>query len=249
MTSLIKLKLVSCRKSGKAKRLNPATTEILHKHIINFMNNKEMSVEEFKKVTLGKEVKLPENILFESSKPSKWQNLMKKKPLEVIKLSELEKYINDPEILSRAREMSKIQPERMGEAVLTKQQLLDVYNKAEINNPKLLDKVFTDFTNGANKSEYRYVSNKKLYSLKGEMEQYIETICKSSKDGKINQNLLNKVKNKNLLYNGINFIAGFGVAAAFLSTYIPKIQYYVTKKTTGVDAFPGVYDFEHNKQK
>ena len=50
------------------------------------------------------------------------------------------------------------------------------------------------------------------------------------------------------MYNGLNFAAGFAVAAAFLSTFIPKFQYYVTRKTTGVDAFPGVYDFEHHQE-
>ena len=42
--------------------------------------------------------------------------------------------------------------------------------------------------------------------------------------------------------------AGFAVAAAFLSTLIPKFQYWFTKKTTGVDAFPGVYEFEKEKK-
>ena len=55
-------------------------------------------------------------------------------------------------------------------------------------------------------------------------------------------------KNKNITYNGINFAAGFVVAAAFLSTFIPKIQYYITRKTTGVDAFPGTYDYEHQHE-
>ena len=41
----------------------------------------------------------------------------KKKPLEVIKLSEVEKVITDNEILTRAREMANLQPERVGEKV------------------------------------------------------------------------------------------------------------------------------------
>ena len=63
---------------------------------------------------------------------SKWTN---KKPLEVIKLSELEKVKEIPsDVLERAREMATLQPEKLGEKVLTKQQLFDAYNKAEINN-------------------------------------------------------------------------------------------------------------------
>ena len=112
----------------------------------------------------------------------------------------------------------------------------------------MLNKVFNEFTGGASNSEYKYVSNKKLYQLKKEMADYVDTICKAAKDGKVDKTLLNKVQKKNLMYNGINFLAGFTVAAAFLSTLIPKFQYYVTRKTTGVDAFPGVYDFEHHQE-
>ena len=80
------------------------------------------------------------------------------------------------------------------------------------------------------------------------MEQYVESLCKNSKDGKINKEILAKAKNKNLALSFINFITGFGFAAAMLSTYIPKIQYYVTRKTTGVNAFPGTYDYKNHHE-
>lgn len=241
--------LLNFAESGKATRLNPATAQILDEHLAQFLNGREMTPEEFKSAVLGrKNINLPDGLKFESAEPSLWNKITNTNPLEVIKLSEVEKVITDKETLERAREMSKLQPQRVGESVLTKQQIIDSINKAEINNPKLLDKVFTEFTGGANKDEYKYISNKSLYKLKSEMEDYVETICKSAKGGKVNKQLLDKVQKKNLTYNAINFIAGFGVAAAFLSTIIPKIQYYVTRKTTGVDAFPGVYDFEHNHE-
>ncbi len=240
--------LLNLIESGHARRLNPETAEILNKHLIEFLNGKEMSTEEFKKAVLGKQITLPEGLKFESAKPSAWEKFTNKKPLEVIKLSEVEKVITDKTLLSRAREMSKLQPERLGEAVLTKQQLIDSINIAEINNPKLLDKVFTEHTGGASKEEFKFVSNKPLYKLKGDMEQYVEGICKASKNGKVDKKLLEQVKNKNLIYCGVNFAVGFAVAAAFLSTLIPKFQYYVTRKTTGVDAFPGLYDYEHHHE-
>ena len=122
------------------------------------------------------------------------------------------------------------------------------FNKAEINNPKLLNEVFYNFTDGDYINKYKYISNKKLYNLKAEMEHYVERFCKSVKDGKINKSALEKFERKNLIISGINFAAGFAVAAAFLSTLIPKFQYWFTKKTTGVDAFPGVYEFEKEKK-
>lgn len=248
--------LLNLVESGKARRLNPSTAKIFDEHLSNFLGDKKMDVNEFKNAVLGKEQPLGAEFVFETEKLSGLDKFFNKKPLEVIKLSEAEKHIKDEKVLERAREMAKLQPERVGEAVLTKQQLIDAYNKAEINDPKMLAEVFDEFTGGNKEkgikgdyiNEYKYVSNKKLYKLKKEMASYVDTICKAAKDGKVDKSLLNKVQKKNLMYNGINFIAGFAVAATFLSTLIPKFQYYVTRKTTGVDAFPGVYDFEHHQE-
>lgn len=259
--------------SGKATRLNPNTAQILDKHLQDYLGERSMSSEEFRKAILGnsKEVKLPEGLKFESDPVKGIAKLMNKKPLEIIKLSELEKVVTDTEVLERARQMATLQPEKLGEKVLTKQQVIDSFNKAEINNTKLLHNVFSEFTGGKGKEigknakgkpirsefeftggnyndEYRYVSNKKLYKLKAQMEQYVETICKAAKDGKVDKKLLDKIRNKNVIYSGINFAAGFAVAATFLSTLIPKFQYYVTKKTTGVDAFPGTYDYVKHQE-
>ena len=56
------------------------------------------------------------------------------------------------------------------------------------------------------------------------------------------KDILKKAKNRNIAFSGLNFVVGFVVAAAFLSTLIPKFQYWVTRKTTGKDLFPGVYE-------
>ena len=233
-----------------------------------------MNVNEFRKAILGNPniADLPKDIKFETQNLGWFSKLMNKKPIEIIKLSEFEKLNNIPaDVLERAREMSKLQPERLGEKVLTKQQVIDAYNKAEINNTNLLNNVFSEFTGGKGKvtgkdekgkvirskvefsggkynDEFRFVSNKKLYKLKSQMEQYVENICKEAKDGKVNKALLDKVRNKNILFSGINFATGFVVAATFLSTLIPKFQYYVTRRATGVDAFPGTYDYEKHRE-
>lgn len=249
-------KLLNLAESGHATRLNPSTTKIFSEYLTKYVGDKNVDVNEFRNAILGKESPLKPEFKFEAEKLSGLDKMLNKKPLEVIKLSEAEKLINDEAILKRVREMSTLQPKRMGEAVLTKQQLIDAYNKAEINNVELLQNVFDDFTGGNKKkgikgdyiNEYKYVSNKKLYKLKDEMAQYVDRICKEAKDGKINKALLEKVQKKNLIYNGVNFLAGFAVAAAFLSTLIPKFQYYVTRKTTGVDAFPGVYDYDKKQE-
>ena len=239
--------------SGHANRLNPSTTQTLDEHLAKFLKDKggELTVEEFKKQVLGQkssEIKLPENIKFEVGELSGFTKFMDKfrktqtEPLQVAKVSDLEKLNIDSKIMDRIKEMSKLQPLRKGEAVITKQQIIDAYNISAINDPKFLDKIFSDFTGGASKNEFKYISNSSLYNLKAEMEQYVESICKLAKDGKINKDVLKKAKNNNLMFSGINFAAGFAVAALFLSTLIPKFQYWVTKQKTGLDTFPGTYE-------
>ena len=266
--------LLNLAESGKATRLNPNTAQILDKHLQKFLGENSMDVNEFRNAVLGNpnDVKISEKIKFESEPVKGLSKLFNKKPLEIIKLSDLEK-VDDiaSDVLERARKMAELQPEKSGEKILTKQQIIDAYNKAEINNTQLLHNAFSEFTGGQGKKigedkngkpirsefefeggkyndEYRFVSNKKLYKLKSQMEQYVENICKEAKDGKVDKKLLDKVKNKNIMYSGLNFAAGFVVAATFLSTLIPKFQYYVTRKATGVNAFPGTYDYEKHRE-
>ena len=267
--------------NGRATRLNPSTAEIVDHYLQELMkkNGGELSVDEFRKLAQGAEdsaIKLPEGIKFEEGKLSLFEklgNMLRKKqtePLKVAKVSELEGKF-DKAIMDRIRAMSKLQPLREGVAVVTKQQIIDAMNVAEINNPDMLSNVFSQFTggkakeigknakgkviyskfeylNGASTDPYKYVSNNKLYKLKSQIRDYINDICKMSKDGKVNKELLEKVKNKNITYSGINFAAGFAFAALFLSTLIPKMQYLITRKKTGLNVFPGTYDYEHNRK-
>ncbi|MCQ2738597.1 MAG: hypothetical protein MJ237_00050 [bacterium] len=245
--------------TGNVNRLSPDDAQVLQDRLEKYISkhNNSMSIEEFKKGFLGKpenEIKLPEGITFETGKLSginKLLNKVRKKPVEplqVVKISELKKVIKDNDLITRLEKMAKLQPERLGEAVITKQQIIDTINTSEINNPEFLSEAFNKFTDGASSNKYKYVSNKKLYNYKKHMEEYVELLCKKSKDGKITSELLKSVKRNNYIASGLNFVAGFGVAALFLSTLIPKFQYWVTRKTTGVDAFPGVYDYENHRE-
>lgn len=243
--------------SGRIRRLNPTTAGILDEHLQNVLskNGGEMSVEEFKKVIFGNnqnENILPEGIKFESKKPSAFSRFMssfsKKQPetLQVVKVSELENIITDAQTRVKIRQMASLQPQRADGAVITKRQLIEALNGGEINNPKLLDKVFSEFSGGTSKESYRYISNNKLYNLKNSMEDYVADICKAAKGGKVDKALLDKARKDNISFNGINFIAGFLVAAVFLSTFIPKIQYYITRKTSGIEGFPAGLDDNQN---
>lgn len=245
--------------TGKADRINPNSTASVHEHLTEFLkkNGGEMSVEDFKKAVLGKkssEIQLPDNIKFETGEISGFTKFMDKfrskktEPLQVAKVDDLKGLFSD-EIFTRIQEMSKLQPKREGVSVVTKQQIIDAINVAEINNPKLLDKLFTEFTKGASKDEFKYVSNDKLYNLKQQVEDYINLLCKDAKNGKINLQSLDAAKKKNIAGAGLNLIVGFATAAVFLSTIIPKVQYWITRVKTGKNEFPGTYELDNETKK
>ena len=263
--------LLNFAQSGRFTRINPTTANTFNEHLMKFLekNGGELDAKEFENLVLGKNIaniKLPTGLSekLESAElgfMTKLFNKFKSKPtepLQVAVVDDLKGLFNEAEF-ARIEAMSDLQPLRKGQRVVTKQQIIDALNVAEINDPKLLDRIFSDFTGGhfdkktgkyiegASKNEFKYVPNDKLYGLKSDMENYVKDICKNAKNGKINKDVLKKMKNKNLIYNGINFAAGFAVAAVFLSTLIPKFQYWVTRMKTGKNEFPGTYELEHNK--
>lgn len=263
--------LMNFIETGRFTRLNPETAVTLDNYLNEIISEHggEMDVKEFKKIVLGDKSKthnVVDKINFETAKLSKIQTFLNKhrktpiEPLQVAKVSDIKPLIRNKHLMSRIIEMSKLQPERRGEAVITKQQILDAINECKINNPEFLDKVFSDFTGGkvdkktgiykpgASKDPYKFVSNKKLYNLKAQMEDYVEDLCKKAKNGKITKDLLKNTKFKNLAWSSVNFVAGFLVAATFLSTLIPKFQYWYTRRTTGKNEFPGLNDSKNDRE-
>ena len=94
--------LLNLIETGKSTRLSPGTAEIFSKHLIDFIGDKEFNINEFKNAVLGKEIKLPDDILASTE----WEKGSGKKPLEVIKLKSLSSLIKDKEVYERAKEMS-----------------------------------------------------------------------------------------------------------------------------------------------
>ena len=80
------------------------------------------------------------------------------------------------------------------------------------------------------------------------MEEYVNTIIKKAKGKEITADLLNRVCRENYIKNAFNWGLGFAISAAFLSTFIPKIQYWITRKVTGSNEFPGTADYSNEKK-
>ena len=73
------------------------------------------------------------------------------------------------------------------------------------------------------------------------VQKIIDKAVEAGKE--ITPEMLEKASKKNFRMNVLNWGSGFAISALFLSTLIPKIQYWITKKVTGSNAFPGTEEY------
>lgn len=223
--------------TGKSGRLDPNSTVILDNHLKTVLNNgAPMNVEQFKAKVFGnKNAALPELNLVNDN--------------DTITLEDFKKAIKGKSFeakLDVAQKMAKLQPEIDGKAILTKAQIKDIYTGGHINDPEFLNIAYNAFTKNKSTDKMKYVSEESLRGLKERMTYYVEQIIASAqKAGKdVSTELLTKANRKNFLMNGLNLGLGLGISAFFLSTVIPKIQYWITEKHTGENKFPGIQKYE-----
>lgn len=178
---------------------------------------------------------------------------------KVITLDTFKQYLKDhknfsAEDISRytnlAERMSKLQPEVEGVSVLTKNQIKDVFREGAVNMPEFLQNIFSVATQNASTDKYKYVNYDELKELKEDVVHYVSKIVeKARKNGsEITTDTLKKACKENFIKNSFNWGVGFAVSALFLSTLIPKMQYWITKMTTGQDKFPGTADYSDEKK-
>ena len=225
---------------GKTKRLDPVSAKDLDTHLQENLKGKDSyTAEEFEKLVFGnKDAKIPEKL------QPKFKN-------GIISLDEFEEFVGaDSEIAKRAESMSRLQPRLEGKLILTGEQIKDVYSNGLIDNPKFLNKVFRTYSNKKSTRTMKFFPEKDLRSLKQQMVDYVESIIKKSKSNgeSITMKTLKKANKANLLKNAFNLGAGFAVSAYFLSTAIPKIQYWMTRMRTGDNKFPGVQEYDKSKK-
>lgn len=157
---------------------------------------------------------------------------------------------------SLAKKMSELQPSVEGVRVLSESQVKAIFKGGALNRPEFWDSVFTVSKgvgkNGVpnHKNPFRYIAQKDLDEIIGNIAKYVKsTIDKAQKQKiDINMEMLERAYKNNIVKNSINWGTGFAISALFLSTIIPKIQYWITKKTTGSDQFPGTADYSNEKK-
>ena len=170
-----------------------------------------------------------------------------------------------------AQKMADLQPKLDGRPILTEAQVEDIFKGGMINDPDFLKDLYGQSLDGSSETSWefvktvkkwitkitgekppkphkltdpiKFVSEESLIELKGRAIDYINDIAKEAGKGTITEKLLETVKNKNFLKNTFNLTAGLVVSAYFLSTAIPKIQYWITEKQTGENKFPGTTQY------
>ena len=142
--------------------------------------------------------------------------------------------------------MSQLQPKLEGVSILTGEQVKDVYSNGLIDNPEFLNKIFSQYSGGKSTNLMKFVAEKDLRSFKKQMMEYVANIAKKAKASgeNITMETLRKTNKSNFRKNAFNLGAGFAVSAYFLSTAIPKMQYWMTTAQTGKNKFPGVEKYD-----
>ena len=153
--------------------------------------------------------------------------------------------------------MSELQPQRVlsdiGKtnnkpmSLLTVQQVRDVLSDSIVSRPSFLKRVMKEAYNGALTDKYNFIPVKTVETLRQNIDDYVRVIIEYAEKNKINEitpELLVKINNKNFWRNTLNIGSGLGVSALFLSTIIPKLQYWITEKRTGSKEFPGIKNIE-----
>ncbi len=237
---------------GKKTRLDPVAAEQVTQHLNSLLkeNGGKMSVEEFARKALGdnNNVGLIDKKLlakFDENKVISLDNFKKHIAScgtfgadDIAKYSEL------------AEKISKLQPQIEGVSILTKNQVKDIFREGAINMPEFLENLYNVATNGGYKDKYKFVSSRELDNLKEDVVEYTRKIlAKAKKDGcDVTADILKKVNRDNFIKNTANWGVGFAISALFLSTLIPKMQYWITKMRTGEDKFPGTADYSQDKK-
>jgi hypothetical protein len=66
--------------------------------------------------------------------------------------------------------------------------------------------------------------------------------------GGLGSNAIREQKMIDFIKNTANWGVGFAISALFLSTLIPKMQYWITRMRTGQNSFPGTTDYSQEKK-
>ena len=171
-------------------------------------------------------------------------------------------------IKSFGRKMSQLmQPKKSGISMITESQALDAISGGAVREPEFMAQVLNNihketnaFTNFCRKllgkrptipnqrplvDPHRYISQNTLELQRQQILNYVEAIIQDAeKTGEVTAERMLELNKRNMRRSGVFMALAMGVSALFLSTIIPKIQYYITYLRTGKNSFPGTENIQ-----
>ncbi len=220
--------------NGKLATINSDTAQSVLKELRRVVreNGGKISADKFKEVTLG---------TLDGAKKAVIDSLPFKDG--VISLDALSEVVKDSDIIKRATQMTGLQPKHaeLGK-VLTRRQVEDVFRNGAITDFGSMFRMHRAQFGEALTDSSRFVPMKHVNKFRDSITTFVEETVKCAKDGQITEEVLKTVDRKNLIRTGAFWAAGFLVSALFLSTIIPKVQYWLTERKTGKNEFPGLHD-------
>ena len=231
---------------GKNTHLSPEITDQLHDKLEQTFaaDNTTLTKEQFKAKVFGTK-QVSEGVFNNADKI--FEN-------EITTVDKMHKFIDSnvfdatkaAELKAKAQKLSALQPKKNDIGILTKSQLTNLFHNGILNEPEFINKLINDSTEGKAMNPVKFISQAKVDEKRDFITDYAKSILtQADKDGSgITKDLLKKMKTRNLITKLGYWGTGMAVSAFFLSTAIPKIQYWMTKKSTGNDDFPGIQQYK-----
>ncbi len=243
-TPLIFKLLQTVNGSKNSTTIDPVASKQIHNTLIEQLKKsglKSVNAEDFIKNSIG--------VLDDKSK-----EILDKLPFksDVITFDELKKYVTDENLIKKAEQMSKLQPELKGLGkVLTKQQVCDVFKNGTLNTPDFMEKIFKEKFKGDLTNPYKFIPMKKITNFRENIDKYVLSIADEAiknNGSVVDETLLNKVNKKSFALSACFRMIAIGISAIMLGVVIPKIQYAITTKRTGKNEAPGLREYNSSSQ-
>ena len=239
-------------KSAGLTDIDPVSAKMAHenlKELLKRSKNGSMTIADFEKHALGALDKNQQRLVNRMFTDT-----------EVITLNEFKQHIKDSALQKKAEAMAALQPEKLGEAVLTRQQAEDVLKNGSITNPEFMQKIYTKRFGKKLTDPYQYIPMKRITAFRENIDKYVKSVIDAAlkrtvkqaggssealkQTGMVDISMLEKINKKSFALTAGFRIAAIGVSALALGFIIPKLQYMLTEKRTGSKEPPGLRQYK-----
>ena len=140
--------------------------------------------------------------------------------------------------------MSELQPIFNDKRFLSYSQAQDVLSESLISDPKFLKETMEKITDGKSSEKLKFVSMGFLEKQRKSIDKYIEQLISQLKDETITKEQIEAIGKKTIGKNFLYYSIGTAFSAFALGILIPKVQYFITKKLTNENKFPGLQEYK-----